>query len=245
MIDGPCDRNVRVTITSDVVVGAETLYLFRWAQPSNTWTPSWKIIGSYFRLAGQPSTVGIDRYTNATFQVLGLGTSVAGTNALVGRFIPDGIVNSYQTDASELLMSVNPVVMKVQTSNLPGTSEASGMLLGKEVSSAGVLLSGCQLSGAINTSSWPHFGRWYLNLYESDDTDSAAQSVPQNPSKTTAVISLRDGPSAIHSAFSARLLAPHQSVEFVANAVGLDFRLLAMNVRGRILETERNKNSYV
>ena len=37
---------------------------------------------------------------------------------------------------------------------------------------------------------------------------------------------------------------PHQSVEFMANAVNQTFRLLAMNVRGRILETERNKNSY-
>jgi len=64
-----------------------------------------------------------------------------------------------------------------------------------------------------------------------------------NPSKTTSIISVVDGPSPIHASF-VRKLGPHQSVEFAANVVGMNFRLLAMNVRGRILDTERNTNSY-
>jgi hypothetical protein len=87
------------------------------------------------------------------------------------------------------------------------------------------------------------FGRWYANHYVSDSFVPVQSSTPVNPSKTTSVISIVDGPSPIHSAF-ARQLNPHQSVEFLAYVVGLNFRLLAMNVRGRILETERNKNSY-
>lgn len=244
LIDGKCDRNVPTTATADVVVGPDTYYQFTYTARANGWTPDWTIIGSYMRLVGQTNVVGVDRYTHTTFQVL--GHKIVGSNiSLIGRFVSDS-VTSYATDAANLLLTVNPVLVKVQTSNVPGASEETGFLMNKEISSAGVLMSGTQVAGSISgfPSSYSAFGRWYLNLYQSDDTSPTLFSAPYNPSATAAVVSVRNGPSPVHSAFSARKLAPHQSVEFMANAVNQTFRLLAMNVRGRILDTERNLNSY-
>jgi hypothetical protein len=92
------------------------------------------------------------------------------------------------------------------------------------------------------------FKRWFLNHYVGDATKFSQTAFPTNPSNNsvnaTSVATVVDGPSPVHAAFAERILNPMQSVQFVANAVNQNFRLLAMNVRGRILETERNKNSY-
>lgn len=246
MIDGACDRNFVTTSIANVSVGVDTYYRFRWATRTNGWTPDWRIIGAYVRLVGSNTTVGTDKYTHATFQVIGIGPTSAGQNTLILRFVTDIVDNFTPTDQT-ICTTVNPVVVKVQTANVPGQSKDSGFLMNKQISSAGVLMSGVQASGSIVGTGFsvPAFGRWYLNLYESDNELPSVKAVPQNPSGTAAVRSVIDGPSPVHAAFSARTLMPHQSVEFMANAVNQTFRLLAMNVRGRILETERNKNSYV
>jgi hypothetical protein len=245
MIDGPCDRNFLTSSIADVVVGADTYYRFRWATRTNGWTPDWRIIGAYVRLVGLSVSVNADKYTHTTFQVIGIGPGTAGQNTLILRLVPD-IVDVFFSAEPNIYTTVNPVVVKVQTANVPGQTPESGFLVNKQISSAGVLMSGVEASGSITGTgnSVPAFGRWYLNLYESDDTVPVLKSAPQNPSATVAVRSVIDGPSPVHAAFSARTLMPHQSVEFMANAVNQTFRLLAMNVRGRILETERNKNSY-
>jgi hypothetical protein len=41
------------------------------------------------------------------------------------------------------------------------------------------------------------------------------------------------------------VLGPQWSVEFAAFVVGQSFRLLALSIKGRILDTERNTNNYV
>ena len=245
MIDGPCDRHLKATSYLTIVNGNETLYQFQWAPRANSWVPDWQIIGSYVKLVGIDGEPGVSgKFTHATMQVVGFTDGV--DRSLVCRFVPDA-VNSFTGFDPNMLVSVNPVVVKVQTANFPGASEQSGFLLNKEVSSCGVLMSGVEVAGSINgqVDSNPVFGRWYANLYVSDNEIPTMKSVPQNPSAQVPVQSIIDGPSPIHSAFPSRVLNPHQSVEFVANAVNLTFRLLAMNVRGRILETERNRNSYV
>jgi hypothetical protein len=245
MIDGNCDRNIVTKTTNTVIVGANTYYEFKWNKRSNGWTADWKIIGAYLFVHGQNSSVGIDTFSNQYYQVIGYDTN-ATENILYCKFIPES-KSTADISVSTLVMSINPVALKVQTANLPGAGGESGFYNSKEVSSFGVLMSGAEYSGAVagqGSDSNAMFGRWYAKHYVSDSLVPVQLSTPVNPSKTTSIISIVNGPSPIHSAFT-RQLNPHQSVEFMAHVVGLNFRLLAMNVRGRILETERNKNSYV
>lgn len=246
MIDGNCDRNFTTSATLDIYISPSlgTFYAFEWVPRASGWTPDWTIVGSYFRLVCVDGDIDVNsKITHATFQVVTFDSS--GNNAIIGRFVPD-ITDSYTSIADKVLVTVNPVVVKVQTSNVQGATQESGFLVNKEISSGGVLMSGVDWTGSIKgiAGSQPAFGRWYLNLYNADDVVPSEKSVPKNPSELVAVQSVVDGPSPIHSAFTFRRLAPHQSVEFLANAVNQTFRLLAMNVRGRILETERNRNSY-
>ena len=62
-----------------------------------------------------------------------------------------------------------------------------------------------------------------------------------------------NGTSPIHAAWnqlkvtgtaSSMVLGPQWSVEFAAFVVGQTFRLLALSIKGRILDTERNTNNY-
>ena len=245
MIDGDCDRNIVTKSTNTVVIGPDTYYEFSWSKRTNGWTPDWGIMGAYLYVHGANGSVGMDTYSSQYYQVIGYDTS-ATDNIVYCRFISESKDDVADISASDLVISINPVVLKVQTANVPGAGGESGFYSNKEVSSLGVLMSGVEYSGAVTgqgANSNAAFGRWYANHYVSDWFVPVQSSTPVNPSKTTSVISIVDGPSPIHSAFN-RQLNPHQSVEFLAHVVGLNFRLLAMNVRGRILETERNKNSY-
>jgi hypothetical protein len=244
MIDGDCDRNFVTKNTSSITVGPDTYYEFDWTARTNGWNPDWRIIGAYMTVVGEEGLVGLDKYSQQYYQIIGF--TAGATNKIQCRFVPD-IKTSPDILAQNLLLTVNPVVLKVQTANLPGGGGESGFYTNKEVGSMGVMMSGVELSGAITglgANSNASFGRWYGNHYFSDSFTTVQSSTPVNPSKTTSIISVVDGPSPIHAAF-VRKLGPHQSVEFAANVVGMNFRLLAMNVRGRILDTERNTNSYV
>jgi hypothetical protein len=244
MIDGDCDRNFLTKSTASIIVGADTYYEFIWTPRTDGWNPDWQIIGAYMTVVGETGVVKVDNYSLQYYQIIGFETGVE--NKIQCRFVSD-IKNAPDIVSQELLLTVNPVVLKVQTANLPGGGGESGFYTNKEVGSMGVMMTGVQMSGAITglgANSNSAFGRWYGNHYFSDLLIPTQSSAPVNPSNTTSVISIVDGPSPIHAAF-VRKLGPHQSVEFLANVVGLNFRLLAMNVRGRILDTERNTNSYV
>ena len=244
MIDGDCDRNFVTKNTASITVGLDTYYEFDWTARTNGWDPDWRIIGAYMTVVGEEGLVGLDKYSQQYYQIIGF--TAGATNKIQCRFVPD-IKTSPDILAQNMLLTVNPVVLKVQTANLPGGGGESGFYTNKEVGSMGVMMSGVELSGAITglgANSNASFGRWYGNHYFSDSFTTVQSSTPVNPSKTTSIISVVDGPSPIHAAF-VRKLGPHQSVEFAANVVGMNFRLLAMNVRGRILDTERNTNSYV
>jgi hypothetical protein len=244
MIDGDCDRNFLTKSTASIIVGADTYYEFIWTPRTDGWNPDWQIIGAYMTVVGETGVVKVDNYSLQYYQIIGFETGVE--NKIQCRFVSD-IKNAPDIVSQELLLTVNPVVLKVQTANLPGGGGESGFYTNKEVGSMGVMMTGVQMSGAITglgANSNSAFGRWYGNHYFSDSLTPTQSSAPVNPSNTTSAISIVDGPSPIHAAF-VRKLGPHQSVEFLANVVGLNFRLLAMNVRGRILDTERNTNSYV
>jgi hypothetical protein len=245
MIDGACDRSV--TATQAVVnVSGTDYFSFTWTQIANEWVPDWTIIGAYLMVLGSNDPVEViqgNKFSLQIYQIVDISVS-GGTNVLYCRFIPDMVTTPYVDGAVQVHLAVNPVTIKVETSNVPGGNPKNPFMSNKQISSAGVMMTGV----SNITLAAPVFKRWFLNHYVGDATKFSQTAFPTNPSNNsvnaTSVATVVDGPSPVHAAFAERILNPMQSVQFVANAVNQNFRLLAMNVRGRILETERNKNSY-
>lgn len=250
MIDCACDRNIKNVVPAVINVSGTNYYSFTWPVVANEWVPDWSIIGAYLMVVGTNAgeSVTDNKYCLQMFQVVNLLANVSGQNILYCRFVSDMRTNPF-VDVN-LSLAVNPVVIKVETSNVPGGNQQNPFMSNKQISSAGVMMTGVQQSPAITGAggSDPVFGRWWLNHLVGDSSTIQQTSSPANPSSNSTFNSyfrsVTDGPSPVHAAFAQRLLNPTQSVQFVANAVNQNFRLLAMNVRGRILETERNKNSY-
>jgi hypothetical protein len=152
------------------------------------------------------------------------------------------------------LIAINPVSLKVQTSNLQAGQDPTGYMLTKQISSMGALFSGYQCSGAADSAiGYNQFSRWFGNLYRSEEETAYLTGYSYNPSWDDTKKTIVNGQSPIHAtwnqsatfgALPKTVIGPQWSVEFVAFVVGQTFRLLALNVKGRILETERSKNSY-
>jgi hypothetical protein len=192
-------------------------------------------------------TVGVPKIGLRYFQIIGVLTNLI-SRTILCREVDD--IDNFCTDQPEELrnptaVTINPVVFKIGTSPMPGVIPTTGFMTNKEVTSVGAMLAACRLSPAVDkvVDVGIEFPHWFAGAFVGDSDHPFSISTPINPSKQANQNSIVDGASPIHAAFDKRL-DPFQSVTFLANAVGMDFRVIAMNVRGRILETERNKNSY-
>jgi len=252
LIDGASDRNVNMESDGQLVSPNGTYEIVSWASRGVTgWTPDWTILGSYCCIMGD-GNIGFNMNGDVLkyYEIIGYKFS-GGRHQLVLR-IPEKSDWIFASQIDEFKdpqqLTINPVVVKVGTSIMPGLIPETGFLTNKQIDSMGVLLSGVCLSPGVQNTLNPDatFARWFGMVYKGDyDTDEYPVSIalPLNPSKQQNVISIIDGGSPVHASFE-KILNPFQSVTFLSNAVGFNFRLLAMNVRGRILQTERNKNSY-
>lgn len=252
LVDGNCDRNINdIRLEGQINSPNGDYFEMSWAnRGANGWTPDWTILGSYCCIMGDGS---IGFYASGDilkyYEIIGY-KFVSGRHNVVLR-VPeksDWFVLDQDQLRDPQQLAVNPVVVKVGTSVMPGLVPETGFLTNKQIDSIGVLLSGVCLSNSVNKTLNPEaiFARWFGMVYKGDyDTNPYPVSIalPLNPSRQQNVISIVDGGSPIHASFE-KILNPFQSVTFLSNAVGFNFRLLAMNVRGRILQTERNKNSY-
>jgi hypothetical protein len=246
LIDGACDRNVKLTNTVEVTTPSGTYYEFWWTTRGvNGWTPTWTIIGSYCCVPSD-GAIGVSKFGLRYFQIIGI---IAGgsQHKVLCREVDsiDNFCTEVNPVGNATHLTINPVVFKIGTSPMPGVIPTTGFMTNKEVTSTGVMLAACELSPAMGKTvdADSVFPRWFAGVYSGDSYFPFSIGTPVNPSKQANSISIVDGASPIHAPFDKKL-DTYQSVTFLANAVGMDFRVIAMNVRGRILETERNKNSY-
>ena len=258
LIDGACDRCVLATI----LVDSHPTYTFTWASRTNGWTPDYTIIGAYIKIVGQAasraSSVVSTDYYQYTFRITSLLTAVGGfarVNAvLVQDEVTQNIESPFYGSSPTLLVAINPVVVKVQTAILPGGQEAGMFMNSKQVSSVGALISGYEYSGGVDSAiGYNQFSRWFANLYRGEDDTALLKGYSYNPSTDDTKKTIVNGTSPIHAAWnqtkvtgtaSSMVLGPQWSVEFAAFVVGQTFRLLALSIKGRILDTERNTNNY-
>jgi len=118
----------------------------------------------------------------------------------------------------------------------------------------GAMFSGYQYSNAVDSATgYNQFSRWFANLYKGEGDTAYLKGYSYNPSTNDTYKTIVDGQTPVHAAWnqtkttgtaSSMAIGPQWSVEFVAFVVGQTFRLLALNVKGRILDSERSKNSY-
>lgn len=263
LIDGNCDRCVLATITT---VDSGATYKFSWNVRSNGWTPDYTIIGSYLKIVGSPtsraSSVANSDYYQYTFKIVGLAGSTdpcaGGKVCVITRLVQDEISPTTDLPApflgSSFLVAINPVLLKVQTAILPGGVDATGFMVSRQVSSMGAMFSGYEHSPAVDSATGHNqFSRWFANLYKGEGDTVYLKGYSYNPSTNDTYKTIVDGQTPIHAAWNqakatgsaaSMVMGPQWSVEFVAFVVGQTFRLLALNVKGRILNSERSKNSY-
>lgn len=259
LIDGACDRCVLATITES---GGS--YIFTWASRTNGWTPDYTIIGASIKIVGnatsRASSVTNTDYYQYTFKITSLLTAIGGFERVQALLVQDEIdpvvtVPFYNGLSSPtVLVAINPVVVKVQTAILPGGEEAGMFMNSKQVSSVGALISGYEYSGAVDSAiGYNQFSRWFANLYRGEEDTVYLKGYSYNPSTDDTKKTIVNGTSPIHAAWnqtkvtgtaSSMVLGPQWSVEFAAFVVGQTFRLLALSIKGRILDTERNTNNY-
>jgi hypothetical protein len=268
MLDGNCDRCIKATV-SDYSQVLDTAVMFAWVpRPTTGWTPDWTIIGSYVKIVGEPSTRSstssqfASAYQN-TFRIVSVkatGNSPAGYVGLIAVPVADEVTpdvvtgSSWPYDTGDVLIAVNPVVMKVQTSNLQAGQDPTGYMVSKQVTSVGALFSGYQYSAAVDSGiGYNQFSRWFANLYKSEEDTAYLTGYSLNPSGNDTKKTIVNGQSPIHATWNQNtafgsapkvVMGPQWSIEFAAFVVGQTFRLLALNVKGRILNTERSKNNY-
>ena len=261
LMDGASDRCVSALCTQPV---GGTAYTFAWTSRTYGWTPDYTIIGSYIKIVGNSQARSKNDsplpYYQYTFKITSLLTTVSGTCRVSAELVQDEISMATQpsTPAETLegqnyLIAINPVVLKVQTAILPG-GDVNGFIVSKQVSSVGAMFSGYEYSGAVDSAvGYNQFSRWFVNLYKSEDTTVLLKGYSFNPSNDDSNKTIVDGPSPIHAAWNQSkqfgtaanmTIGPQWSIEFAAFVVGQTFRLLALNIKGRILETERNTNNY-
>jgi len=257
LIDGACDRCVLATITES---GGS--YIFTWASRTNGWTPDYTIIGASIKIVGsatsRASSAANTDFYQYTFKITSLLTALGGYARVQAELVQDEIDPSvdvpFYGDSPTVLVAINPVVVKVQTAILPGGEEAGMFMNSKQVSSVGALMSGYEYSGAVDSAiGYNQFSRWFANLYRGEENTVYLKGYSYNPSTDDTKKTIVNGTSPIHAAWnqakvtgtaSSMALGPQWSVEFAAFVVGQTFRLLALSIKGRILNTERNTNNY-
>jgi hypothetical protein len=259
LIDGASDRCVLATITQD----SGSTYTFTWATRTNGWTPDYTIIGAYIKIVGsatsRASSVASTDFYQYTFKITSLLTALGGFQRVNAVLVEDEISSPILDipgafDNSTVLVAINPVVVKVQTAILPGGEDTGMFMNSKQVSSVGALISGYEYSGAVDSAiGYNQFSRWFANLYRGEEDTVLLKGYSYNPSTDDTKKTIVNGTSPIHAAWnqtkvtgtaSSMVLGPQWSVEFAAFVVGQSFRLLALSIKGRILDTERNTNNY-
>jgi hypothetical protein len=263
LIDGNCDRCVSATITDNTGSIPKSV-IVEWNARTNGWTPDWTIIGAYLKIVGDTvsrSTSYADAlYYQYTFKIISLAAPSGGKVKVVAVLVADEVTPDVDPGSEifanpiDVLVAINPVVMKVQTSILPGGQDATGYMLSRQVSSMGAMFSGYQYSNAVDSATgYNQFSRWFANLYKGEGETAYLKGYSYNPSTNDTYKTIVDGQTPVHAAWnqtkttgtaSSMAIGPQWSVEFVAFVVGQTFRLLALNVKGRILDSERSKNSY-
>lgn len=263
LIDGNCDRCVSATIYDNSSSIPKSV-IVEWNARSYGWTPDWTILGSYLKIVGDTisrSTSFVDAaYYQYTFKIISLDTPSTGKAIVVAVLVEDEVTPAIDPGDAvfpttiEVLVAINPVVMKVQTSILPGGQDATGFMLSRQVSSMGAMFSGYEYSNAVDSATgYNQFSRWFANLYKGEGDTAYLKGYSYNPSTNDTYKTIVDGQTPVHAAWnqtkttgtaSSMAIGPQWSVEFVAFVVGQTFRLLALNVKGRILDSERSKNSY-
>lgn len=257
LIDGASDRCVLATITES---GGS--YIFTWASRTYGWTPDYTIIGASIKIVGsatsRASSVTNTDFYQYTFKITSLLTALGGFARVQAVLVQDEIDPVLDTpfygDSPTLLVAINPVVVKVQTAILPGGTDAGMFMNSKQVSSVGALISGYEYSGAVDSAiGYNQFSRWFANLYRGEEDTVYLKGYSYNPSTDDTKKTIVNGTSPIHAAWnqtkvtgtaSSMVLGPQWSIEFAAFVVGQTFRLLALSIKGRILDTERNTNNY-
>lgn len=260
LIDGNCDRCVLATITTS---DSGASYNFTWSARTYGWTPDYTIIGAYIKIVGsatsRASSIANAEFYQYTFRITSLLVSLPGY-ARVNAVLVEDEISSPIVDipgaflGSTVLVAINPVVVKVQTAILPGGTDVGMFMSSKQVSSVGALISGYEYSGAVDsTIGYNQFSRWFANLYRGEEDTALLKGYSYNPSTDDTKKTIVNGTSPIHAAWnqtkvtgtaSSVALGPQWSVEFAAFVVGQTFRLLALSIKGRILDTERNTNNY-
>lgn len=263
LIDGNSDRCVAATLSdySGAIPGST---LVEWNTRTNGWTPDWTIVGAHIKIVGDTvsrSSSYVDaQYYQYTFKIISLVTPGAGKASVVVVPVGDEVTPAFSAEdvlfpvPVDVLIAINPVVMKVQTAILPGGQDATGFMLSRQVSSVGAMFSGYQYSNAVDSATgYNQFSRWFANLYKGEGDTAYLKGYSYNPSTDDTYKTIVDGQTPVHAAWnqtkttgtaSSMAIGPQWSVEFVAFVVGQTFRLLALNVKGRILDSERSKNSY-
>jgi hypothetical protein len=258
LIDGNCDRCVVASIVQDV----GDSYSFTWSARTYGWTPDYTIIGAYIKIVGDPTsritTKQSTDYFQYTFRITSLMVSLPGYARVIAELVQDEVTQTsespFYADSPTVLVAINPVVVKVQTAILPGGMDAGMFMNSKQVSSVGALISGYEYSGAVDsTIGYNQFSRWFANLYRGEEDTALLKGYSYNPSTDDTKKTIVNGTSPIHAAWnqtkttgtaSSMALGPQWSIEFAAFVVGQTFRLLALSIKGRILDTERNTNNY-
>jgi len=260
LLDANCDRCVSADYTTQALPAGSENWQITWDKRTDGWSPDWTCLGCYVNIVGETTTKSSGSEMTQVYQfnlkIIGLNSAAANKQCVVAKIV-DGPTTSTGQDLTlhPLLTSINPVAVKVQTSILPGPDEAGGYMVGKQVASVGALFSGCDQTDAVSDKSlgYLQFSRWFANLYKGENETPTAKGYSYNPTAQDNTMTIVDGPTPIHASWnqgrpvgSAAQVAmgPQFSVEFVAFAVCQTFRLLALNVKGRILGTERDRNNY-
>jgi hypothetical protein len=244
LIDGDAPRNFDARTFSQL---NSQLYEVTLVDFPDIWLTDTSIVGSYF-FVNSDGTIGGGADDLCSFKIVSWGKPTGSTTSfLLIPAEPDDVFRTVKGAPTNIAYAtINPVVLKIGTSSMPGIKPEVGFLTNKEVSSMGMLFQGVSLSqlASGNGAVGFRFARWYGGLFQADEPNPYSVSCATNTDKTTIIQTVTNGGSPIHANFNKKLDL-FQSVTMFMLVAGFDCRVLAMNVRGRILETERSKNSYV
>ena len=206
---------------------------------TNLFTPtttSEKIIGAWVYLLW-PSATG-SKPVRA--QIL----NATSTTVTVARYVSNGLAIE-EFDPLNKYLGLDPVYVRVVCSPLRMSEDKAEEFVIKQPTSMGAVLSDVSWYAPEEAQGEPMARYWMGSIYRSNEVNALLSTPPTNPDGTVAQFSIVNGDSANWAAFGKHsYLGQWFFPGFQTFVPNLKYRLVGLQVKGRMLPTDRTRRTY-
>lgn len=253
MFDGKITRNSATQITSGQATKTTSSYYDNTCTLQTTY-PTWTISVNPFGSSDSYRMIGMWVYIlwpfesstrPSKFQVLNATSS---TLLLTRPTYPTSVPFAIGEDISPIAKSlvIDPVYVRVVTAPLRMSEDKAEEFVVKQPTSMGVVLSDVNLydPGELGEGA-PQAWYWVGSLYRANETIPLAWSAPVAPDGTYAQFSIDNGDSPNWALFKKHsYLGQWFFPAFETFVPNVQYRLLGIQVKGRMLPTDRTRRTY-